>query len=237
MAELNKIDTSQIQNQVYDSCRSMIQDGTWGPGDKLPSENQLADQLGVSRVSVRSALQSLQAQGMIEIRRGEGSFVLPFNLSDQLARFMPHVILSEADILDVLEYRLVTEPEIVSLAMAKADSQDILDLEELFEQMENSLGDIKNFARLDELFHIRLAEIMGNKIIERIYRVLLEVMSSAWLEICEVLGVEDGLHYHRELILAIKAGDRVRGSSLMKEHVERTRVRMGEYFSNRDSQV
>lgn len=207
-------------------------EGTWKAGEKLPSEHKLCDQLGVSRVSVRSALQSLEAQGFIETRRGEGSFVKPFSLTDQWERFMPLLALDGADVMAVLEFRLIIEPGIIAPVMEKINREDLDGLEALYRRMEESSGNIGEFARLDERFHLRLIEIMGNPIMERVYRVLLEVLNSAWQEICEVLGTRDGLTYHRAIIDAFRDKDQEKGRKLMAEHVERTISRMGRYYES-----
>jgi len=233
MSKMSRIDTSQIKNQVYEQCRSMIIEGHWLPGEKLPSENQLCEQLGVSRVSIRSALQSLQAQGIIEIRRGEGSFVNHFNLSSQLDLLIPILTLDRTDIMDVLEYRIIMEPSIIRYVLERITPKDIKNLEDIYKKMESSVGDIRKFASLDEQFHLKLIDIISNKVIEKVYRILFEIFNSTWLEICEVLGVEDGLHYHFELIKAIKENNLSLATNLMYEHVERTHSRMSRYYSDK----
>jgi GntR family transcriptional repressor for pyruvate dehydrogenase complex len=211
----------------------MIIEGHWLPGDKLPSESQLCEKLGVSRVSIRSALQSLEAQGLIETRRGEGSFVNHFNLSNQLDLLIPILSLDRTDIMDVLEYRIIMEPSIIRYVMERITPDDIKDLEQIYEKMEGSVGNIRKFASLDEQFHLKLIDVVSNKVIEKVYRILFEIFNSTWLEICEVLGVEDGLHYHFELIKAIKENDTNLATSLMFEHVERTHSRMTKYYSEK----
>ncbi|MBN2625111.1 MAG: FadR family transcriptional regulator [Spirochaetales bacterium] len=233
MNRMNRINTSQIKNLVYEQCRNMIMEGHWLPGDKLPSENQLCEQLGVSRVSIRSALQSMEAQGLIEIRRGEGSFVNHFNLSNQLDLLIPILALDKKDVMEVLEYRIIMEPGIIPYVLERIKPGDIESLEKIYNKMEASVGDIRKFASLDEQFHLKLIDIISNKVIEKVYRILFEIFNSTWLEICEVLGVEDGLHYHHELIRAIRDKDVAQATILMHEHVERTHSRMSKYYSEK----
>ena len=233
MKNMNRIDTSQIKNRVYEQCRGMIIEGHWLPGEKLPSESQLCEKLGVSRVSIRSALQSLEAQGLIETRRGEGSFVNHFNLSNQLDLLIPILSLDRTDVMDVLEYRIIMEPSIIRYVMERITPDDIKDLEQIYKEMEGSVGNIRKFASLDEKFHLKLIDVVSNKVIEKVYRILFEIFNSTWLEICEVLGVEDGLYYHFELIKAIKHNETSLATNLMFEHVERTHSRMSEYYAEK----
>lgn len=233
MTGLGKIDTSQIKNQVYEQCKRMIVQGKWPPGSKLPSESQLCEQLGVSRVSVRSALQSLAAQGYIEIKRGEGSFVNNFNLSEQLGLLMPMIALDEKDNMEVLQYRLILEPNIMPMVVDKITDQDLEELEASLHEMEHSTGDMIRFMNYDSGFHIRLIEISGNNTILKVHMVLFEIFYSSWQEIGAQLGYEDGLAYHKRILEALRSRDKELARTLMYEHVERTVTRMAKYYSSK----
>ena len=74
---IKKVVKSSVSQQVFDQLREQILSGSWKPGQKLPSENELAAQFGVSRVTVRNALQKLSGLGLLETRFGEGSFRAP----------------------------------------------------------------------------------------------------------------------------------------------------------------
>ncbi len=232
MTGLGKIETSQIKNQVYEQCRSMIILGKWAPGDRLPSESQLCEQMGVSRVSVRAALQSLAAQGFIEIKRGEGSFVKSYDLSAQLNLLMPFVVLDNCDVMDVLEYRLIIEPNIMPLVVEKAKEDDIKKLEELYNDMIEHTNDIRIFSSIDEKFHLHMIEILSNNIICNMYKMLFEIFHTTWFELTKILGSKDGIKYHKDIINAIKERNAVRAKDLMHEHVERTIERMREFYNS-----
>ena len=72
---IQKISRASIGDQVYQQMKDQIVNGEWKAGDRLPSENELAEQFGVSRVTVRGALQKLAALGLIETKLGDGSYV------------------------------------------------------------------------------------------------------------------------------------------------------------------
>ncbi len=216
---LGKIDTSLIKEQVYEKCRDMIFSGSWKPGDKIPSENQLCEFLGVSRVSVRSALQSLEAQGYIEIRRGEGSFVKPFSISSSLELLYPIMALGEKDIVDVLQFRLILEPHFMPYVVQEASKEDIAFLEDILDEMDKRKDDTPLYARLDEQFHLKLVDIISNTVLSKVYTTLLKVFNSTWQEVCETLGPEAGLYYHGCIIEAIKKRDIQEASRVMEEHV------------------
>ena len=232
MPRLEKIDTAQIKNQVYEKCKAMIINSVWAPGDKLPSEGQLCEQLGVSRVSVRSALQSLAAQGFIEIRRGEGSFVKHSSLSDQLDLLLPIFALGEKDILDVLKYRIITEPSLMAYVVENATEADIAKLEEILDNMKKSTSDMRRHAQLDEQFHFLLTEIVANGVISKVYRVLFEIFNSAWNEVCGILGPDAGILYHSRILEALKARDKETAERVMREHVLSTYRRIKDHYQS-----
>ena len=231
MQRFGKIETRQIKNQVYDRLKSNIVTGVWEPGDRIPSENRLCRTLGVSRVSVRAALQSLAAQGFIEIRRGEGSFVKSASLTEQLDLLSPVFALDEKDILDVLRYRLITEPSLMAYVVENISATDITKLEGILAGMIASTGDMRKHARLDEKFHVFLTEIAANGVVTKIYRILFEIFNSAWQEICEVLGPEAGIDYHTRIIEALKARDTDKAEAVMRDHVLSTYERMLKHYS------
>ncbi len=231
--ELTKIETAQIKNQVYEKCKSMIIEGNWLPGNRLPSESQLCNQLGVSRVSVRSALQSLAAQGYIVVKRGEGSFVKEFNVTETLDVLQPIIALSNKDILQVLEFRCIIEPSIMHLVVERASLQDIQFLEENFKKLEKSTHDIEQHARIDEQFHMKLIDIVANPILSKVFRVLIEIFNSTWHEVCGILGTESGLNYHKKLIQVIQQRDAQKAQKIMKEHVTNTHNRIVAHYKSK----
>ncbi|WP_319562638.1 FadR/GntR family transcriptional regulator [Marispirochaeta sp.] len=234
MTRLGKIETSQIKIQVYEKCKSMIVSGAWAPGDRLPSESQLCAQLGVSRVSVRAALQSLEAQGFIEIRRGEGSYVKHFNLSDQLELLLPIFALGKKDILDVLKFRLITEPSFMPYVIDNASQDDIDALELILKKMKTNTSNMRKHAQLDEQFHFKLTEIVNNSVVYKVYRILFEIFNSTWNEVCSILGPDAGIHYHARLLEAIKNRDKQNATDIMREHVQWTFDQIKEFYDNQE---
>ena len=114
-----------VGEQVFEQLKQMIIDGEWKQGDKLPSENALADMLGVSRITVRQALQKLGTLGLIETRLGEGSFVKVIDVSENMQALVPAVYLSGQETEQVFEFRQIIDVESVRLAVRRATEEDI----------------------------------------------------------------------------------------------------------------
>ena len=75
MATLKRIKTESLRSQVYMQLKSQLMEGVWKVGERLPSENELCNILGVSRVTVRAAIQQLEILGLVETKHGGGNFV------------------------------------------------------------------------------------------------------------------------------------------------------------------
>jgi GntR family transcriptional repressor for pyruvate dehydrogenase complex len=98
---MRKLEKINITDQICKEIKKNIIDGYWKEGDKIPSENELADMMGVSRISVRAALQRLQVLGYIETRGGEGSFVRKFSLSNIFNSVSDDIIMNDATVAEL----------------------------------------------------------------------------------------------------------------------------------------
>ena len=87
--EIRPIERTNVGEQVFDQLKQLLIEGTWTPGQRLPSENELANMLHVSRVTVRQALQKLSALDLIETRLGEGSFVKKIDVGSNMNALIP----------------------------------------------------------------------------------------------------------------------------------------------------
>ena len=113
---IKKVVKSSVSQQVFDQLQGQILAGAWKSGDKLPSENDLAAQFGVSRVTVRNALQKLSGLGLIETRFGEGSFVRGPEAGAAFNQLVPMLYLGEETARDVLTFRRMVEGPICEIA-------------------------------------------------------------------------------------------------------------------------
>jgi GntR family transcriptional repressor for pyruvate dehydrogenase complex len=219
---LTRVQRAGVKNQVYEQLRDRIMERTWPPGTKIPSENALAVALGVSRVSIREALQMLASLGLLETRHGGGTYVREYSGEIFLNPLLPMLALDTPDILHVLEYRKIVEKGIVSLVVKRAGNAEIEELEHAFGAMEGHKNDAHAFAQADLSFHLALAKATGNPVVIKVNAVITDILKVSMYGIVDSLGTRDGLYYHRRILDAIKAGDGPRAESLMEEHVERT---------------
>lgn len=223
---LTRVQRAGVKNQVFEQLRDRIMERTWPPGAKIPSENALAEALGVSRVSIREALQMLASLGLLETRHGGGTYVREYSGEIFLNPLIPMLALDTLDILHVLEYRKIVEKGIVSLVVLRAGDAEIEELEDAFRAMEGHRNDAHAFAQADLSFHLALAKATGNPVVMKVTAVITDILKISMYGIVDSLGTKDGLHYHRRILDAIKTRDGPLAESLMEEHVERTIQRL-----------
>jgi DNA-binding FadR family transcriptional regulator len=223
---LKPIKKESVRGQVSWQLRDQILRRNWPPGSKLPSENELSQTMGVSRVSIREGIQQLVSLGIVETRHGEGTFVRELDGQAQFNALIPQLMLEDIDILHVLEYRRIVEKGAAALAAERASEQDLAEMEAVYEHMVQVRDDVAEFSRADLEFHLVLAKATGNPIIIKVNNVLRTILEVSMENIVETLGMEDGLHYHRLIIGAVRARDARAAESIMQEHVDRTIVRL-----------
>lgn len=157
-----------ILNIIVDNILS----GNLKPGDKLPTEIELAEQLGIGRNSVREAIKMLSALGVIEIKRGQGTFIVETMPSSALNQLLLSLAFHQGTSKELIELRLLLEMGAAILAIDNASDEDIARLEEannrLREAQESMLSDRKLLRDLDLNVHFTLLEITKNAYIEKI---------------------------------------------------------------------
>ena len=211
-----------VADLVYEQIMEQIFKGEWVPGSKIPSENELSKRLGVSRISIREAFQRLVSLGILETRQGDGTYVKEFTPGVYMNPLIPLCVLDPVDLMEVMEYRKITEIETIGLAAERATEADIDELQEIYAKMEASRDDIKEFAAEDLNFHLAIAKASKNSLIIKVNQVVKNILSSSMSDIVSSLGSDMGLYYHKQLIDTIISRDREVAKKTMEEHIDRT---------------
>ncbi len=223
MAKLHRVKTDSLRTQIYVQLKNQLLNGAWKVGEKLPSENQLCETFGVSRVTVRAAIQQLEILGMVETKHGGGTYVLELPAVMTINNLQPSMLSNRNhDIITVLEYRKIIEKGTIGLAVEKICNKDFEYLEETYNTMLASTDDHSRFAQADFKFHLRIAEIANNPIINNLYHLINQIMTASMADIVDLLGCEIGLYYHRKLIDALRARDKPTCEAEMEKHIDVT---------------
>ncbi len=220
MSGIEKIQKINVGEQVYNQLRKMIFDGVWKPGDKLPSEHELTSSFGVSRVTIRQALQWLAAQNIVETRLGEGSFVRELGFDMNMQQVLPAMYLSDDSLREVCEFRQYTESGTAALAAERATAQDVQNLWDNYAEMCKEGIDIDRYVEVDLDFHYMLTCITGNAVMMTMQRILADALKKSITDMTGIAGRDNGLTYHKRIIRAIENGDVEDARNQMNEHLE-----------------
>lgn len=191
-------------------------------GDKLPTESTLMDQYAVSRSTIREAMKILQAENIVEIRQGSGSFVAsrPGLSKDPLG-------LSFADrgklLPDLMEVRLLMEPGIAQVAASRREERDLEEMEKAIADMIDEGARGEDYHTSDFRFHIAVAHATHNAVLGRIFPVILEAVEKGYAQTVQVEGsFNKAVNYHKRILEAIRQGNGEEAGSLTRMHITQT---------------
>jgi GntR family transcriptional repressor for pyruvate dehydrogenase complex len=202
------------------------------PNDKLPSERQMAEALGVGRAALRTALKSLSLLGVVEQRAGLGTY-LRNTSSDLLPRVIEWgLLLGENRIQDVLEARGNIEVILAGYAAERRTEQDLARMKLLINRMEAAGNNAAAYVESDIQFHLAIAESAKNDVLAGILRNLQSLLH-AWASRVIVAAGEtsSSLAMHVPILKAIEAGDPDAARAAMTAHMERAARRLREAIS------
>jgi GntR family transcriptional repressor for pyruvate dehydrogenase complex len=222
MHNIQKIKAESLRTQVYGTLKEKLMQGAWREGEKLPSEHEFCAMFGVSRVTIRAALQQLEILGLVETKQGGGTFVTRFSISRNVDTLHPLIqIQQNQDLITVMEYRKIVEKGTIGLAREKITPEDFALLEETYTTMTDESCGIDEFIQADFAFHCRLARISQNSMIIKVFDLLHEILYTAMRDIVHLTGRANGPVYHRKIIDALKNGDKAECEALMEDHIEK----------------
>jgi len=219
---LGKVFKSNISSEVYNSIIENIQHGVWRSSSKIPSEVQLAEMYGVSRISVRNAVQQLVGQGILVSKHGEGTFVSDLSFKSVFDGVLPLLRVKSAEIVQMYEFRKILEVGFVQVACFNATLNDIQELEKNYEEMLQYSEDIEAFVEKDIAFHALIAEASKNEVYINTQNLLRQALYPHQLLVQKTFGTKGAIKYHKLLLDQIKKKDAAQAAQLMQEHLEMT---------------
>ena len=197
-----------------------IECGAWKVGEKIDSENTLTQALGVSRVSVRKAISQFAALGIMRSVHGKGTYLISGDLSAFTSpQAEDNAPSSVRELREVLDFRMLVEPQLCARATLAADAGLIERLEGLLEAMRQSVGSNRAFVEADQQFHLEICRACGNGIASEIMGNLFRKRAEPHYMLSLANGFYGGIYYHDLILAAMKKGDDKRARSLMQEHL------------------
>ncbi len=218
--KFNPIKQARVSEGVIDQIKQSILLGHFKAGEKLPSERDLAEEFRVSRMAIREALRALELSGFIETRQGinGGAFVTDLTFEHLGDAFLDLFLANKVSIPEMLQVRLLIEPEVARLATLNINPADAERLKEALAIEELPPSSLLKDVEVKQNFHFILAEMSGNRFLEAIVRSLLKLTKNL------VLAVDAGPRFihpagmHRKVADAVLSGDPLAAYEAMKRH-------------------
>ena len=195
-----------LSDDVASWLTEKISSGHWPLDSKIPAEPALIDELQVSRGTLREAIKALSHVGMLEVRRGDGTYVRATNEFDGTAR---QVFQQHSDT-DVLQLRFALDTQAARLAAHSATKQQVEKLRELLETRRSAwkARDYEAWVQADWEFHLTVAQASGNTLLAEVYQSFGEVFHGTKMEQRLREGFDGCLAAgHEDLLTAIEEGD------------------------------
>jgi len=242
MVEFTAIKPTRISDSVVEQIEEMILTGALRPGEKLPPERELAEQLGISRPTLREAIVILESKGLLESRRRGGTIVLDISeagISDPLFELVSS---RPSLVFHVLELREALEISSAYHAASRATPEEREAIaakhRELEAVYEDSEADIETEARIDTEFHLSIAEASHNLALIHVMRGLMEVLQSGVAFNLDKLREEPERHdrikaQHAEICEAVISGDPERARNAAGQHLSFVQDSLVDYTESR----
>ncbi len=201
--------------------KEMITSGALSPGDRLPPEKELGERLGVSRSSLREAVKALEVIRVLDVRRGDGTYVTslePRLLLEALSFVVD--LHSDDSVLEIFAVRRILEPAAAKLAAARIDAGRLTALERLLAAADAD-GSIEDLVRHDLAFHQAVVEAGGNEYLSRLVESMQSgtVRARVWRGITQTGAAERTIAEHHGILDALRTGDADLAAALTLAHI------------------
>lgn len=220
---MDKIERTSLSDAVTDSVISQIREGRYRAGDRLPTERELAEQLGVGRTSVREGLRFLEKLGILEIRQGTGTVVRSLSLGKVFEHLIPVqtiIDLPDRDVRDIMQVRRILEAESARLAARHATERQLERLEELLDGMAASLENPRDYLEMDLEFHVVVAKASSNPVLAQLINLIRDIYTRYFeIVLRDPEMNKTSLDFHRQLYAALRDRDADAASQHILAHL------------------
>src|SRR6202451_1158345 len=191
------------------------------PGDKLPSERELAELLQVSRSSIRDAIRSLELVGLVEPRQGTGTMVRELSGGAKISPFANALERKREQVTELLDFRKMLEPPLAARAATHASVEEISEMEEILRRQEEKQAQGEAAVAEDAEFHYNIALASGNGVVLKVLDIIMDLLRETRERSLQLDGrPQKSLAGHRRILAAIKRHDGEAAKAAMRRHIE-----------------
>lgn len=212
-------------DMVIEKIKELLLTKQLRPGDKLPNEMELTKSLSASRGSVREAMKILESFGILEIKRGDGTYISTDTSNTAIDHILFQLIMSDSDKKKLMEMRELIESGIIKIIISNAEPTDIEKMEQALHKMEELVAggeyDPNKLTAVDLAFHMAMGEATHNELIMKIYKFVLDLFEPSIVETQSKPGGSNlGIKVHRMIFEGVKAKNLDQAEEAIKTSIE-----------------
>ena len=223
-----------VAGETVERIADMIRTGQYAPGDRLPSERKLAEQLQVSRTSVREALGRLETIGLLESRHGLGTFVKDPSREVLQASLVPHISTDPETVGKLFELREIIEIDAAARAAERANASQKTIMRRWVEEVETQMAreNAAGVVTADVEFHRQIIIATGNDILVDLMDSIVDLLRAMRRDSMNIPELRPKIITgHRAILAAIEAGDSAAARQAMRDHLAAVSVRVKTFWA------
>jgi len=227
--KVKPIHQSSLVETIVQRIRGLIEEGALAPGERIPSEPELAGRFGVSRTVLREAIGRLESIGMLDVRRGRGTYVgTRGSVSASVKLLRGALAFAPRDLRTVAEFRHGLEVEAARRAAVRAKPEDKEELTRLWAAMGVHAVNTLDAMRADFNFHQKIVDLSGNELMSHVMSVLYDFILAGMVQTPAPSSFRSRSDNHRPLLDAICSGDPELAEREMRLHMDDLEARLKE---------
>lgn len=223
LSSIAPIERTKLTASVFEQLLSYVVKGSWKPGDRIPPERDLCQQLGIARTSLREALKAMELVGMLDSRVGDGTFVCP--RSEFLSRPLLWAFTGSdhEELREIMEARTIIEENLAGLAAQRGSSEEIAEIGRAVQMMRDSIARGDSILEADMAFHLAVSAAAQNGVLKNAVQLLRNLMRQ-WIRFKLLMPEvpETVLKRHVSIYRAIEARKPNAARNAMRFHLEET---------------
>lgn len=217
----HKIQSKTKCDLVVEQIVSKLVHGELKHGDRLPPEAALAEEFGISRVTIREAFKKLNMMGIVSIHQGDGTFIEEIKLDNLMSPLYSKLLLNETNIKKIYEARLWIEAGCASMAAEDASDAALQEIEETLGAMKAAMeaDDNDRFSSLDDQFHMQICAASGNYVLSSTLSIIRRITRIYLAHMMTDETMADSYAHHQRILSALCARDSDAAEAAMKLHI------------------
>lgn len=217
-----EIEFEKPVDKIIQQIRNLIISGQLKPGDKLPSERQLSERIGLGRTYVRDAIKRLEFYGILKTLPQSGTIVAGIGISALEGLITNILKIEKADFASLVETRVILETEAAKLAAMHRSDANLVVIEEALKEFNRVSKTASSAVTEDFMFHLKIVEASQNQVVKSLLMIIVpEIMENyRTMKVCTKDTMKLATNEHLEILEAIREGNPQKAGQAMRSHLQ-----------------